>query len=120
MRPTPVKSSSLRHSSTGSQVGFFSLHVHVKVYFRSFLGAFYLHLYHILACPCRYLHISGVLLSQRGCRRGVRRHSEHHGRNHQSREGNSTRPGPSGAHHAEVSDVHPVSDLTAEKCEKAN
>lgn len=96
---------------------FFSRHVHVKVCFKPFSlwGGFDLHVDHILAYSCRYLHIGGVLLAQCGCRRGVHRHSEHHGRNHQSREGNPTRPGPSGAHHAEVGDVHPVSHHTAWK-----
>lgn len=92
-----------------------SLHLHVEVYFKpiSLRGGFDLNVYHILANPCRYLHIGGVLHSQCDCRRGVRRHSEHHGRNHQSREGNPTWPGPSGTHHAEVGDVHVVFHLTA-------
>lgn len=53
-------------------------------------------------CPSRHLYICSVLQPQRGLRRTVHRHSEHHRRDRHPGEGGAARPGAAGAYPAKV------------------
>lgn len=53
-------------------------------------------------CFSRHLRLYDLLRSQRGSTGEIHRHRQHHSRDERPREGDQARPGPAGAHRAEV------------------